>query len=123
MCNLVATVPLKQSSGRRAVKKVRRSHNQAQAENEKVRLSQQGLTQNLVHTLHQILIVMSEGLSAVEKLGSLEMPIGNRLDSFLEPCEEFESLADRNYLPFLRRYRTKYWFRTNSVSHSTAIRC
>ena len=90
------------------IKSVTKIHNKAQEALTELQEKNQDRTDQLIATLHQILVSRQEGETEIERDKSIQKVIGNREAQLIKDCEEHAIYAGKNYFPLLWQFHVSY---------------
>ena len=116
--------------GEMFIKRLRKLHHKGKATLDEYRKKHQGRTDQLVMTLHDLVVVMQQDDDPEQKLEALQSRIGDDPDTIIAQCREHNAYADNNYMSYLWAFyishrRTLFalfdHIRVSSTSQDTAV--
>lgn len=87
--------------GEMFIKRLRKIHRKGKSALEDYREKHQAQTDQLIMTLHDMVVVMQQDDTPPQKLAALESRLGDNPDAIIAQCREHNAYADNNYMSFL----------------------
>ena len=87
--------------GEMFIKRMRKIHHKGKEALQKYRQKHQAQTDELIMTLHDMVMVLQQDDAPANKLEALQSRIGDDPDTLITQCRQHNAYADNNYLSFL----------------------
>jgi TnpA family transposase len=87
--------------GEMFIKRIRKIHHKGKAALDEYRQKHQAQTDQLIMTLHDLVVVIQQDDDPEQKLAALQLRVGDNPDEIISQCREHNAYTDNNYMPFL----------------------